>query len=92
MNTFLVHHPIISEKATAISVMRKYMFLVDKHATASEVKKIIEAQYKVKVLKVNMINVKPKKRRLGRSTGTKPGIRKAIVTLKEGQKLDVLPH
>ncbi len=92
MNASLVHHPIISEKATAISAMRKYMFLVDKHATASEVKKIIEAQYKVKVLKVNMINVKPKKRRLGRSTGTKPGIRKAIVTLKVGQKLDVLPH
>ena len=92
MNKFLVHHPIISEKATAMSAFRKYMFLVDKYATASEVKKIIEAHYKVKVTAVNMINVKPKKRRLGRCVGVKPGIRKAIVTLKEGQKLDVLPH
>ena len=92
MNKFLVKHPIISEKAHNISALGKYIFLVDKKANAPEVKKVIENVYKVNVIKLNVLNVKPKKRRLGRSVGTKPGYKKIIVTLKEGQKLDVLPH
>lgn len=92
MNRFLVKNPIITEKAHDLSALGKYVFLVDKKATAPEVKKVIETVYKVTVKKVNVLNVKPKKRRLGRSVGVKPGYRKAVVTLVEGQKLDVLPH
>jgi len=91
-NRFLVKHPIVSEKATDISTLGKYMFLVDRKATKPEIKKIIQATYKVDVEDVNIINIKPKQRRLGRSVGTKPGYKKAVVTLKAGQKLDILPH
>lgn len=92
MNKFLVKNPIISEKAVEFSKFSKYAFLVDKRATVSEVKKIVEAQYHVNVIKTNTINVKPKTKRLGRSVGVKPGYKKIIVTLKKGQKLDVLPQ
>jgi large subunit ribosomal protein L23 len=92
MNKFLVKNPIISEKATFLSGQGKYMFLVDKRATAPEIRKIVSSIYKVDVVKVNTINTKSKKRRLGKSLGIKAGYKKAIVTLKEGQSLDVLPQ
>lgn len=89
---FLIKHPIITEKAAALSEFRKYIFLVARQARAPEIKKAVKALYHVDAVKVNVVNVKPKERRLGRSVGVKPGYKKAIVTLKEGQKLDVLPH
>lgn len=92
MNKFLVKNPLITEKASRMSSMGKYMFLVDSKAVSPEIKKAIEAIYKVKVTNINIINTKPKQRRLGRSVGVKPGYKKAIVTLKEGQKLDILPQ
>ena len=70
----------------------KYVFLVDPKATAPEIKKAIHAIYNVDVVRVNTIQVKSKVRRLGRSIGTKSGYKKAIVTLKSGQSLDVLPQ
>ena len=91
MNKFLIKNPIISERATQMSHLGKYVFLVDDKATKPEVKKAVEGIYKVNVERVHVINAKPKPIR-GRYPGTKPGYRKAIVTLKEGQKLDILPH
>lgn len=92
MNKFLIKNPIISERATQMSALGKYVFLVDQKATKPEVKKAVEGIYKVNVEKVHVINSKPKPRHMGRYIGVKPGYRKAIVTLKEGQKLDILPH
>lgn len=92
LNKFLVKNPLITEKATRLGAMNQYVFLVATEATSPEIKKIIEAVYKVKVARVQVINVKPKARRLGRTMGQKPGYKKAIVTLKEGQKLDILPQ
>lgn len=91
-DAFIIKHPIITEKATGASEFRKYTFLVARRATAPEIKKAVKALYGVLAVRVNIINVKSKERRLGRSVGVKPGYKKAIVTLKEGQKLDVLPH
>lgn len=91
MNKFLIKNPIISEKSTELGATGQYMFLVKKEANKSEIKKLIEKEHKVKVTSVNIINVKPKKRRLGRTTGVKSGYKKAIVSLKKGQTLDVLP-
>lgn len=91
-NKFLIKNPIISEKATQLSALGKYVFLVNKNATSPEIKKALEEIYKVNVTNVSVVNVKSKQRRLGRSVGTKPGYKKAVVTLKAGQKLDVLPH
>lgn len=92
MNKFLIKNPIVSERATQMSALGKYVFLVDQKATKPEVKKAVEGIYKVNVEKVHVINSKPKPRQMGRYIGVKPGYRKAIVTLKEGQKLDILPH
>ena len=91
MDKFLVKKPLITEKATRNSVFNQYIFLVADKATSPEIKKVIQAVYKVHVTRINIINVKSKKRRLGRSLGTKPGYKKAIVTLKAGEKLDILP-
>lgn len=92
MDKSLVIKPLITEKATLLSTQNKYLFLVKNEATASEIKKIVALEYKVKIDRVQCINTRPKKRRLGRSFGTIPGYRKAIVTLKKGEKLDVLPQ
>ncbi len=92
INKLLVKKPIITEKVTMLSHLGKYSFLVEQSANKNEVKKVIEAIYKVKVNNVNIINVKPKKRRLGKTLGVKPGYKKAVVTLQEGQKLDILPQ
>ena len=91
MNKFLVKNPIISEKAMLLGKDRKYVFLVDQKATVSEVKKIIESNYNVKVLRTNSINVHGKTRRLGAISSQMAGYKKIIVTLQEGQKLDIIP-
>ena len=91
-NKFLVKNPLITEKGTDLNALGKYLFLVDKKATKNEIKKIVEKEYKVKVTKVNVINTKPKPRRLGRSQGHRPGYKKAIVTLAKDQKIDVVPQ
>lgn len=91
-NKFLVKNPLITEKGTDLSALGKYLFLVDKKATKNEIKKIVEKEYKVKVTKVNVMNTKPKPRRLGRSQGHRPGYKKAIVTLVKDQKIDVVPQ
>lgn len=92
MNKFLIKNPIISEKATQFSHMRKYVFLVADGAAKPEIKKAVEGIYKVNVENIQVINARPKPKYAGRYVGVKPGYRKAIVTLKEGQKLDILPH
>lgn len=91
-NKFLVKNPLITEKGTDLSALGKYLFLVDKKATKNEIKKIVEKEYKVKVTKVNVMNTKPKPRRLGRSQGHRPGYKKAVVTLAKDQKIDVVPQ
>ena len=92
MNKFFVKNPIISEKSTQLSTLGKYVFLVNKNATKPEIKKVIEGVYKVNITDVHIVNVKSKKKRLGQSIGVRPGYKKAMITLKAGQKLDVLPH
>jgi len=84
--------PIISEKSTFLEEENKYVFKVFKNANKPEIKKAIESIYNVKVKKVNIINTKSKKRRLGRIEGKKSGYKKAVVKLKEGQKIEVVPR
>ena len=92
MNKALVKKVIITEKSTDLGSMGKYVFLVDKNTTSTEARKIVETQYSVKVVKTNVINTKDKKRRVGHTIGIKPGYKKVIMTLKKGQKLDILPQ
>jgi large subunit ribosomal protein L23 len=84
--------PYITEKSTALSQKNQYLFRVEKRANKNEVKKVIENLYKVKVIDVKIINVPAKRRRLGRISGWKKGFKKAIVRIKEGQKIEILPR
>jgi large subunit ribosomal protein L23 len=84
--------PHITEKATKLAEKNQYVFRVEKGANKNEIKKEIENLYKVKVLDVKIINVPAKERRLGQISGWKKGFKKAIIKIKEGQKIEVLPR
>ncbi|MEE8131789.1 MAG: 50S ribosomal protein L23 [Candidatus Paceibacterota bacterium] len=87
----LVKYVWITEKATGLSNLRQYSFIIDRKANKPEIKKAIEQIYGVKVISVNVINIKGKPRRMGRTLGRTSSYKKAIVTLREGQKIDVMP-
>lgn len=77
----------VSEKSTRGFAVNQYTFEVDRTATKTEVKDAVERGYKVDVVSVNTVRLPAKKIQLGRRAGTKGGIKKAIVTLKEGQTI-----
>ena len=84
-----IRSPIITEKATILSEQNKTVFKVHSGANKSTIKKNIEKIFKVKVTKVNIINRKSKlKMRQGKKS-YKTGYKKAIVTLKKGQSIDL---
>jgi len=90
-SALLIKQAWVTEKATDLSGLRKYIFIVDGKANKPETKKAIESIYAVKVESVNIINTKGKAKRLGRSLGRTSAFKKAIVTLKEGEKIDIVP-
>lgn len=77
----------ISEKSTRGQAHNHFTFVVGPKATKSDVKHAVQRAYKVNVLRVQMVRLPSKKRIIGRWQGTKSGIKKAIVTLKEGQTI-----
>ena len=84
-----VRNPIITEKATILSEQNKTVFKVHNGANKKTIKKNIEKIFKVNVVKVNIINQKPKlKMKQGRKS-RKSGYKKAIITLKKGQSIDL---
>ncbi len=84
-----IRNPIVTEKATILSEQNKTVFKVLKSADKKTIKKNIEKLFKVNVIKVNIINKKPKvKIRQGKKS-YKSGYKKAIVTLKKGQSIDL---
>ncbi len=80
--------PIITEKTSDLMAENKYTFQVDTKANKIQVKTAVEKIFGVDVEKVTTINVKPKKRRVGRHQGFTPATKKAIVKIKEGQKIE----
>lgn len=81
--------PWITEAATAGLGLNKYVFKVDSKADKIQVKKAVEELYKVKVISVNTIKVHKKFRSYGKTPGWKAGFKKAVVTLKEGDKIEL---
>ena len=81
--------PIITEKATILTEQNKTVFKVNKYASKSVIKKNIEKIFKVNVTKVNIINLKSKKKFKQGKMSIKSGYKKAIVTLKKGQSIDL---
>lgn len=84
--------PHITEKATELTKSNQYAFKVFNKTNKVEVKQAIQEVYGVDVEKVRIINVAPKKRRVGRTEGWRKGYKKAIVTIKKGQEIEVLPR
>lgn len=82
--------PIITEKSANITADgKKVAFKVSKNANKVQIRQAVEEAFGVKVTNVNTINVRPKKKRVGRYEGTTKAYKKAIVTLAEGSKLDL---
>ena len=81
--------PNITEKATSLSDFNKVVFKVNAGANKETIKKSIEKIFKVKVVKINTINVKGKTKMIRNKKAYKSGYKKAIVTLKKGQSIDL---
>ncbi|MCZ6780541.1 MAG: 50S ribosomal protein L23 [Nitrospirae bacterium] len=82
--------PLLTEKITAMRESgNKVAFLVRKDSNRIEIKRAVESALKVKVECVNVMNVRGKTKRLGRFVGKRPDWKKAVVTLKEGEKLEL---
>lgn len=80
--------PRISEKASRLTAQNKYVFNVLKKANKVEIKKAVERMYKVKVVNVNIVNNRGKTKTSGRIVGRTSGFKKAVVTLKKGDKIE----
>ena len=81
--------PAITEKATSLSEHNKIVFKVHKAASKNSIKKSIEKIFKVNVIKVNTIKLRGKSKIVRGKQSKKPGYKKAIVTLKKGQSIDL---
>lgn len=90
-NEFIIKHPLITEKAYHMSATGQYVFVVDKHTNKSEVKKAIKQIYNVDPVSVNTVTIRGERQKFRGVAGKKPTTKKAIVTLKKGQKLDIMP-
>ena len=81
--------PVITEKATLLSEQNKVVFKVAQDSTKDEIAAAVEELFKVKVTKVNTLNVKGKTKRFRGKPGRRSDVKKAIVTLAEGQSIDI---
>jgi len=79
---------LTTEKSTKGKEFNKYIFWVDRKANKIEIRKAVEEIFKVKVQDVNTLNLPGKLKRVRYKSGYTPDYKKAIVTLKEGEKID----
>jgi large subunit ribosomal protein L23 len=85
----VIVRPVITEKSTAASEHNKVVFVVAPDATKPQIKAAVENLFKVKVTAVNTLNRKGKNRRFRGIKGRTSDTKRAIVTLAEGQRIDV---
>ena len=89
MKSDIIYSPVITEKSTALKEQNVYVFTVAKNANKIQIKDAIESTFKVKVLSVNTLNTKPKKKRVGRYSGFTKSYKKAIVKLADGSSIEM---
>mgnify|MGYP002513623663 CR=1 FL=1 len=86
----VIKAPVVTEKSAALSADGKKLVLkVAKDANKIQIKQAVEKIFNVKVTNVNTVNVRAKKKRVGRYEGTTKAYKKAYITLAEGSKLDL---
>ena len=81
--------PVITEKATSLSEFNQIVFRVNRSANKNSIKKSIEKIFKVNVIKINTINLRGKTKFVRGKKSSRPGYKKAVVTLKKGQSIDL---
>lgn len=87
----IILYPIYTEKTVAIGDEgRVVTFAVARDSNKVQIKKAIEEIFNVKVMKVNVVNVRPRTKRVGKFTGKTAAVKKAIVTLAQGDTINVL--
>ena len=87
---YILLRPVISEKSVLETERNNYTFAVARDANKFQIKEAVEAEFKVNVVVVRVLTVKPKQKRRGRrQLGTVPGWRKAVVTIEAGQKIEL---
>jgi len=87
----VLHGPMLTEKGTLMKETdNKVIFRVAKEANKIEIRNAVEEIFKVKVQRVSTMNYKGKIKRMGKYEGKRPDWKKAIVTLKSGEKLDIV--
>lgn len=89
MKSSTIKQILVTEKASMQQAMGKYTFLVDSNATKNEIKKAVKELYKVDAVAVTTLNQQPIRRRYKGLVAMKEQPKKAVVTLKEGQKIDL---
>jgi large subunit ribosomal protein L23 len=85
----VLREPSITEKGTILQAEGKYVFKVADKATKPQIKQAVEAAFKVKLISVNIIRVSSRNKRMGNRMVTEPGLKKAIVTLQAGDKIEL---
>ena len=85
-----IKKPLVSEKSSKLIAENKYTFVIGASVNKIEIKEYIEKKYGVEVTAVNTIKLPPKKRTRGRIIGYGKGVRKAVVSVKEGSKAETL--
>ena len=85
----IIKAPVVTEKSALLNEKNEYAFFVDVKANKTEIKDAIEKLFNVKVKEIRTINVHPRKRRVGRYTGLTNRKKKAIVTLEQGQTINL---
>jgi large subunit ribosomal protein L23 len=81
--------PVVTEKSYELIDNRKYSFRVHQDAHKTQVRQAVEELFNVHVERVNILKVQPKPKRRGLRRGTKPGWKKAIVQLREGESIEI---
>jgi large subunit ribosomal protein L23 len=88
-NAQIIKYPIITDKATRLLENNQYSFVVDHSSNKISIKAAIENLFSVKVIKINTCRLPRKKKRVGKYIGWKPQYKKAVVTLSEGDVINL---
>ena len=81
--------PVVSEKSYSLLNDRKYTFKVHRDAHKTQIRQAVEELFDVQVEHVNIVKVQPKPKRRGLTRGVRPGWKKAIVQLREGNTIEI---
>lgn len=85
----VLRRPVVTEKGTLLKEENKYVFEAERKASKAQIKAAVEKAFGVTVIAVNVINMPPKARGFGRLRGRRSEWKKAVVTLKEGDKIEI---